>query len=39
MTDRRSALADAVDDVLPDALDLSHRVHATPEIAFQERAA
>jgi amidohydrolase len=28
-----------VDEVLPDALDLSHRVHATPEIAFQERQA
>jgi amidohydrolase len=32
-------LAKAVDAVLPDALDLSHRVHATPEIAFQERQA
>ena len=35
-TDR---LATAVATVLPDALDLSHRVHATPEIAFQERQA
>lgn len=33
------ALADAVAGVLPDALDLSHRVHATPEIAFEERQA
>jgi amidohydrolase len=30
---------DAVDAVLPDALNLSHRVHATPEIAFEERQA
>jgi amidohydrolase len=29
----------AVEAILPDALDLSHRVHATPEIAFQERQA
>ena len=29
----------AVRDVLPDALDLSHRVHANPEIAFQEQQA
>jgi amidohydrolase len=35
-TDR---LATAVAAVVPDALDLSHRVHATPEIAFQERQA
>ena len=35
MTD--SALVEAVDAVLPEALDLSHRVHATPEIAFEER--
>ena len=34
MTD--PALADAAAAVLPDALDLSHRVHAAPEIAFQE---
>jgi amidohydrolase len=33
------SLADAVDAVLPDALELSHRVHATPEIAFEERQA
>jgi hypothetical protein len=30
-TDRLTA---AVESVVPDALDLSHRVHATPEIAF-----
>jgi amidohydrolase len=35
-TDRLTA---AVESVVPDALDLSHRVHATPEIAFQERQA
>ncbi|MGH2401254.1 MAG: amidohydrolase [Candidatus Limnocylindria bacterium] len=29
----------AVDEVLADALDLSHRVHANPEIAFEERQA
>ena len=34
MTDR--AIADATAAVLPGALDLSHRVHANPEIAFQE---
>ncbi len=34
-----TTLADAVAAVLPDALDLSHRVHANPEIAFQERQA
>jgi amidohydrolase len=39
MTDRGTALTDAVADVLPDALDLSHRVHATPEIAFEEHQA
>ncbi len=33
------ALDKAVGAVLPDALDLSHRVHANPEIAFQERQA
>jgi amidohydrolase len=33
------ALASAVEAVLPDALDLSHRVHAAPEIAFEERQA
>ena len=37
MTDQ--ALDEAVAAVTPDALDLSHRVHATPEIAFQERQA
>ncbi|MCV0403740.1 MAG: amidohydrolase [Chloroflexi bacterium] len=29
----------AVEKILPEALDLSHRVHANPEIAFQERQA
>jgi len=33
------SLDDAVRAVLPEALDLSHRVHANPEIAFQERRA
>jgi amidohydrolase len=37
MTD--PAIAEATDAVLPDALDLSHRVHSTPEIAFQEKQA
>ncbi|HET8776387.1 MAG TPA: M20/M25/M40 family metallo-hydrolase, partial [Candidatus Limnocylindria bacterium] len=37
MTDTAPALEDAVDAVLPDALDLSHRVHANPELAFEER--
>ena len=37
MTD--ATLADAVEAVLPDALELSHQVHANPEIAFQERRA
>jgi amidohydrolase len=32
-------LEQAVAAVTPDALDLSHRVHATPEIAFQEHQA
>lgn len=32
-------LDQAVEAVLPDALDLSHRVHANPEIAFEERQA
>ena len=31
------ALETAVAAILPEALDLSHRVHANPEIAFQER--
>jgi amidohydrolase len=30
------AVTDATAAVLPDALELSHRVHANPEIAFQE---
>ena len=37
--DPLASLDDAVAAVLPDALDLSHRVHATPEIAFEERQA
>ena len=37
MTDQ--ALDEAVAAITPGALDLSHRVHATPEIAFQERQA
>jgi amidohydrolase len=32
-------LQTAVEEVLADALDLSHRVHANPEIAFEERQA
>ena len=32
-------LQSAVDEILADALDLSHRVHANPEIAFEERQA
>ncbi len=32
-------LAEAVNGVIDDALDLSHRVHANPEVAFQERQA
>ncbi len=42
MTATRSAdpaLQAAVDAVLPEALDLSHRVHAAPEIAFEEHQA
>ncbi|MEO6294701.1 MAG: amidohydrolase [Candidatus Limnocylindria bacterium] len=39
MTQTAPSLTDAVDSVLPDALDLSHRVHAHPEIAFEERQA
>ena len=38
-TQPAATLADAVSAVLPEALDLSHRVHANPEIAFQEREA
>ncbi len=36
MTDPIPGLADAVAAVAADALDLSHRVHANPEIAFEE---
>lgn len=39
MTQTAPSLTDAVDSVLPDALDLSHRVHAHPELAFEERQA
>ena len=39
MTTARADLAAAVEGVMPEALDLSHRVHANPEIAFQERQA
>ena len=39
ITEPGATLADAVAAVVPDALDLSHRVHANPEIAFQERQA
>jgi len=35
-TDRLAAL---VAEVMPEALELSHRVHANPEIAFEERGA
>ena len=35
-TDRLAAI---VAEVVPEALDLSHRVHANPEIAYQERQA
>jgi len=33
------ALETAVEAILPEALELSHRVHAAPEIAFEERQA
>lgn len=36
---QRSDLESAVTAVLAEALDLSHRVHATPEIAFEEHRA
>ena len=36
MTDTAPALEDAVGAVLPGALDLSHRVHANPELGHQE---
>jgi len=39
MTQAAVSLSDAVDSILPEALDLSHRVHAHPEIAFQEHQA
>jgi amidohydrolase len=39
MPESDSSLDQAVEAVTPDALDLSHRVHATPEIAFEERQA
>ena len=32
-------LGEAIENVMPDALELSHRVHAHPEIAFEERQA
>lgn len=38
-TTLEGTLDQAVSDVLPEALELSHRVHANPEIAFQERQA
>jgi amidohydrolase len=38
-TDAAGRLETAVEAVLPEALELSHRVHATPEVAFQERQA
>ena len=37
MTEPMPDLADAVAAVTADALELSHRVHANPEIAFEER--
>jgi amidohydrolase len=37
MTDVLASLDEAVAAVSADALDLSHRVHGTPEIAFEER--
>ena len=39
ITSGAGGLPAAVDAIVPDALDLSHRVHANPEIAFQERQA
>jgi amidohydrolase len=39
MTDVAIGLEEAVAAITPEALDLSHRVHANPEIAFQERQA
>ncbi|HEX5040445.1 MAG TPA: amidohydrolase [Candidatus Limnocylindria bacterium] len=37
MTDTAIGLEEAVAAIVPEALELSHRVHATPEIAFEER--
>ena len=39
MAQSADRLQAAVDAILPDALDLSHRVHANPEIAYEERQA
>ena len=39
MTATPTSLTDAVAEITPDALNLSHRVHANPEIAFEERQA
>ena len=39
MSESTEALERAVEAVTSEALDLSHRVHATPEIAFQEHQA
>ena len=39
MAESTEALERAVEAVSPDALELSHRVHATPEIAFEEHQA
>ena len=39
MTDTAIGLEEAVAAIVPEALELSHRVHATPEIAFEERRA
>jgi amidohydrolase len=38
-TEQATALGEAVETILPEALELSHRVHANPEIAFEERQA
>jgi amidohydrolase len=39
LSDSQPGLDDAVAAIAREALDLSHRVHATPEIAFEERQA
>ena len=39
MSEPAQTIDQAVEAVTPEALDLSHRVHATPEIAFEERQA